>query len=371
MKIIFIDSYFNSLYGAQKSMINLCSLMRDRGHHVTISSMREGELLNEARRLEFDLFSFEAYKTILRSVTELKSFLDKIVYLALLIFFWCKVILKLPSLVKNDAICINDTRTFVFLLPILIFTRHKNIWYIRIRENNALLMLFLSFFCKSVIFISSDVKKKSRISSKTKKYTLMTGFQKYQLSFATNVESVKTINFVTVGSINERKNQMEVIEIFKYISSCINAKCNLHIYGGYEPADYSYYESLKIKIKSDNEINHSIHFYGYVSEVIPVIEHYDVFLFASRREGLPRSIIEALQAGLYVICKPVDGVSDIIKDPSFGLVLNMSDDMNEINFNKLFAFSLSQGEREKRNSFINDFFSNEVYGDKFEEILKR
>lgn len=368
-KIIFIDSYSDSLYGAQKSMINLCSLVRSNGHQVTISSMKEGVLLEEARNLKFATFSFEANSGLLKSTTELKNVLHRIVHLFMLFFFWLKVILKLKEIRKYDTVCINDARAFFLLLPVLMCSRNKNIWYIRIRENKTKLAYFLSFFCKSAIFISSDVKYNTKLSKFVKTYLLMTGFEKYKRNITSGFDTGNIINFVTVGSINHRKNQLELLSIFKFLASKTDVKCVLHIYGSFEPADLSYYKRVLDTINNDVFLKNSVILHGYINDVTIHIEKHDIFLFASRREGLPRSIIEAIQAGLYVMCKPVDGVSDIIANSSIGIIFNDKSDLESIDMNSIVHNALSISEREKRNAYINTNFSNEAYISNFERIL--
>ncbi|HAV1594395.1 TPA: glycosyltransferase family 4 protein, partial [Enterobacter hormaechei subsp. xiangfangensis] len=55
-KILFIDSYYNSLYGAQKSMLNLAEKLKERNLEVVIASVAQGDLLKEASYKGFNIF---------------------------------------------------------------------------------------------------------------------------------------------------------------------------------------------------------------------------------------------------------------------------------------------------------------------------
>ena len=52
---------------------------------------------------------------------------------------------------------------------------------------------------------------------------------------------------------------------------------------------------------------------GYRSDVIEILKKADLFIFPSKREGLPVSVIEAMAAGLPVIASNVRGNRDLIE----------------------------------------------------------
>ncbi|ENC7875533.1 glycosyltransferase, partial [Escherichia coli] len=305
--ILFIDSYYNSLYGAQKSMINLALQLKEKNINVTIASMHSGFLLEEARNNSINTYSFNFNPNILKSEHQYSGLYQKITFIFLLFFSWIRAfILHFHKLKTSDVICVNDIRTFLYLFPLLMLTRKKNIWYIRIREEKRKLTFLFSFITKIIIFISSDVKKNTKIRTNVLVYVLMTGFPRFNLCYKKRKDN-NEIRFVTVGSLNQRKNQVETIDLFKKIKHSTRSKCTLDIIGSYEPKDFCYYKELNSIISNDPELNSSVFIHGYCENILNLIEDYDVFLFSSLREGLPRSIIEALHAGLFVITRPVDG----------------------------------------------------------------
>lgn len=58
---------------------------------------------------------------------------------------------------------------------------------------------------------------------------------------------------------------------------------------------------------------------GEVDDVTPYLGVADAFVLPSEHEGLPITLIEALQAGLPCVCTPVGGVPDIVEDGCNGL----------------------------------------------------
>jgi glycosyltransferase involved in cell wall biosynthesis len=52
---------------------------------------------------------------------------------------------------------------------------------------------------------------------------------------------------------------------------------------------------------------------GHCDDVAAVLRGFDVFAFASRREGLPRVVVEAVAAGLPVVSSDVGGVAEVLR----------------------------------------------------------
>ena len=67
------------------------------------------------------------------------------------------------------------------------------------------------------------------------------------------------------------------------------------------------------------------HFLGFRSDVKELYLASDVFLFASKREGLPRSTMEAMLAGLPCIVSNIRGNVDLIDDNKGGILVKPKD----------------------------------------------
>lgn len=110
-----------------------------------------------------------------------------------------------------------------------------------------------------------------------------------------------------IEAIAECKNKM------------LNIKC-LIIGGGPE--------FNKLKVKGEKlKVSHNILFLGQVSQRdLPLyLKISDVFVRASRSEGLGSSFLEAMAAGLPVIGTPVGGITDFLKDGQTGLYTTIDD----------------------------------------------
>lgn len=64
-----------------------------------------------------------------------------------------------------------------------------------------------------------------------------------------------------------------------------------------------------------------VRFTGYVKETAGALARSSIFLLSSRSEGFPRSILEAMRAGLPVIASDVGGVREAVQDGTTGYVV--------------------------------------------------
>ncbi len=55
--------------------------------------------------------------------------------------------------------------------------------------------------------------------------------------------------------------------------------------------------------------------HGFMDDIPALLRTCDIFLLASRSEGLPNTLLEALAAGLLPICRDVGGVREVISEP--------------------------------------------------------
>jgi glycosyltransferase involved in cell wall biosynthesis len=68
-----------------------------------------------------------------------------------------------------------------------------------------------------------------------------------------------------------------------------------------------------------------VRFLGYQPDPAPVLARSQIFVLASRSEALPRSILEAMRAGLPVVATDVGGVSEVIIHRETGLLVPPQD----------------------------------------------
>lgn len=115
--------------------------------------------------------------------------------------------------------------------------------------------------------------------------------------------------FMSTGQLSVRKNHEAVIRALKKLN---NPSVRYLIVGFGELED-----KLKQLVKQLG-LESSVTFAGYRSDVKELLHIADAFIFPSIQEGLPAALMEAMAAGLPVICSRIRGNTDLVKDNKGG-----------------------------------------------------
>ena len=116
----------------------------------------------------------------------------------------------------------------------------------------------------------------------------------------------ENFNICCVGNVVANKNQLFVLEALLKLPETVH----LHIYGKEDVR----YKALLDTFVSENHLSDRVHFKGYISNYsLPeVFSRHDVFVLASKQEGLPVSLLEALACGLPAMSSNSGGGSRFI-----------------------------------------------------------
>jgi glycosyltransferase involved in cell wall biosynthesis len=72
-------------------------------------------------------------------------------------------------------------------------------------------------------------------------------------------------------------------------------------------------------------VGSQVRFLGYQPDPAPILAGAQIFALSSRSEGLPRSVLEAMRAGLAVVASRVGGVPEAVADGVSGLLVEPGD----------------------------------------------
>lgn len=137
----------------------------------------------------------------------------------------------------------------------------------------------------------------------TKKYQLV-NVDKIKIRKSLGISS-EDIVLITMGDLIDRKNYTASINS---IAKAKNKKLHFLICGKGPKL-----EALQ-KLARDLEVENQIHFLGFRSDIPELLSISDVFLFTTFQEGLPRSMMEAMSAGLPCIVSRIRGNLDLIQE---------------------------------------------------------
>jgi glycosyltransferase involved in cell wall biosynthesis len=162
-----------------------------------------------------------------------------------------------------------------------------------------------NFKAKKVIYVPG-------IGIETSKYkSTPTSSEKVKKKLAISGNKVVLLS---VGELSKRKNHEIII---RALSKLNNENIVYLICGQGRLEDH-----LK-NIAIENNVD--VRLLGYRTDIPEIYSAADIFVFPSLQEGLPVALMEAMAAGLPVICSDIRGNSDLIEDNVGGYVIDKND----------------------------------------------
>lgn len=121
---------------------------------------------------------------------------------------------------------------------------------------------------------------------------------------------------IMIGRFVAEKGYPELVEAMRALDA------HLWIIGERLPSDHasSIDETLR-HIEQDAELGGKINLLGYRSDVPDLLRAGDIFVLPSHREGMPRSIIEAMLTGLPVVATNIRGSRELVIDGETGILV--------------------------------------------------
>ena len=122
---------------------------------------------------------------------------------------------------------------------------------------------------------------------------------------------------ISVGQLSKRKNQELIIKALANVS---NSHVKYLICGFGELEEHLRNLALRLNLED------KVIFAGYRRDVKELLYAADCFVFPSLQEGLPAALMEAMAAGLPVICSNIRGNVDLITNGKGGYLVDCNDD---------------------------------------------
>ncbi len=122
--------------------------------------------------------------------------------------------------------------------------------------------------------------------------------------------------FISVGELNKNKNHQAVIKALADLD-----KRNIYyIICGIGPL-----QPMLIQLINHCNLNKNVKLLEYREDIIELLKISDAFVFPSKREGLSLSVMEAMSAGLPVLCSNIRGNVDLINHGEGGYLFKYND----------------------------------------------
>ena len=124
------------------------------------------------------------------------------------------------------------------------------------------------------------------------------------------------VMLISVGELNENKNNQVIIRALGKLNDR-----NVH----YVLCGVGSKESELKALAQKMGVANNVHFLGYRTDVNELLNASDIFVMPSIREGLSRSIMEAMASGLPCIASKIRGNVDLLEDGKGGYLVPVDD----------------------------------------------
>ncbi len=185
----------------------------------------------------------------------------------------------------------------------------------------------LAYYTDLIITINQDdyILAKEKLKAKKIEYVHGVGVDLSKFDTKKNVNppdfrnsiccKSEDILLLSVGELNDNKNQSIVIRAMSKLK-----KDKVHYIvagqGGKKKELLNLAEKLGVKDR--------VHLLGYRSDVLQIYREADIFVFPSKREGLPSSIMEAMASGKPCVVSRIRGATDLIEEGKGGYFFDPS-----------------------------------------------
>jgi len=126
---------------------------------------------------------------------------------------------------------------------------------------------------------------------------------------------IRIINLITIGSLIELKNHLFLVDVMNILNKKGIGKYNLTIIG--EGPMRSAIENKII----EQQIQSKVSLKGLINNVEDYLKKADLYIYSCTKEGFGLTLIEAMAAGLPVICLDGKGNRDIIEQGNNGFMI--------------------------------------------------
>lgn len=297
MKILYLITGLG-LGGAEKVVVDLANQMNALGHNVKIAYLT-GEVLVKPNCTDIEIIALH--------LNSAKHFLLASRRYQQLIKRFKPNVIHAHMVHANIFARINRT---VCSIPKLICTAHSS-------NEGGKARMFAYHLTNHLSDLNTNVSQEATEAMITKgafiKNDVVTVYNGIDLDkFEKNNDIIdldnNVLNLISVGRFSDAKDYPNLINAFAVLKSQNNSNVKLNIVG-----DGELRSEIEILIK-ELQLEEDITLLGRRSDIPQLLSQADIFVLASKHEGLPTVVIEAMACECYVVATDCGGSAEILGD---------------------------------------------------------
>ena len=350
MKILFIESYPQVIFGQQKTLLSLLAEATKQGVDCTVACTERGVFTEKLEELNYnlELFRYPAMLSTYGGAIYQYSLVQKIKTAFQLLKYINGIRRKLKAF-KPDLVFCNDMRGLLTVgvaakaagIPVVIWDK--------LDKPHGWMDWFQLPLVQKNIIISDSVRVKypkwqqSFYSNRIEKIYNGAYLDVYMNTSEKRAElglSSQDIAIAIIGSINSRKAHDRIFSIFPNLYDQ-NSNIKLFVIGdcSNSPEDIAYMEQLP------NRDHVGIEWLGFRADAPELMKSIDILVIPSRYEGMGQVTVEAMASGKPVVGANSGGIPEVVEHGVTGFIFE-GDDLEDFE-SKLLTLCNSKALREE------------------------
>lgn len=314
MKLVYVITRSDLIGGAQVHVRDLARTMQELGHSVNVLVGGEGPFTEELRRLGIPFLSLRYLVRDVEPLRDLRAFLE---------------LRSVLSVLKPDLVSAHSTKAGILarlaarsLGLRVIFTAHGWAFAEGVattqRMMYALAERVAAMFCDRIITVSEHDRSlalKYRLVPKDKVVVVHNGMPDVQPTMRSRPEA-EPVRIIMVARFEPQKDH---ITLLRAVAGLRHLGWVLEFVGSGAQVEAAREAVARLGLTD------RVCFLGARRDVAERLAMAQIFVLVSRWEGLPRSILEAMRAGLPVVASDVGGVREAVVDRVTGFLVPRGD----------------------------------------------
>lgn len=370
MNILYISND-SSLYGANRSLIDMATQIKKQGHQVYVLAWKHSAFVNELRRCGLTpiILGYKccSYSDEWNDRDSLSDICRKNI----------KAIMKAGEYIKKYNIQVIHTNASNVDIGawLSIWLRIPHVWHIReiMYEDYKLkyyyprIMKWLYRKAARMIFISKYIKQKRGYYSQNA-MVLHNGINlKKYVDDSEKVISQQEMRLLYAGVIREEKGIMDAIRVVEYLVKGYGYNVKLKIAG-----KKSQYLSYVLNYIKQKQLNDHIEYVGNKDDLRELRKWADIALMCSRSEALGRVTIESMLARVLVVGARAGATAELIKEGKNGYLYE-ADNIKQMAEQIIKVYDNPEQSKEilqNAQRFAIRHFDNKIYANRMIELYE-
>lgn len=329
MKIVFVESYPQVVYGQQRTLLSLLETARKAGHHSLVACTAEGPFVNAVREAgeETVILPYPSHLATYGGAIYRYGWRRK-AGMAWQLVGYVRQLRQWLKAQRPSVVFCNDMRGLLTMgvaarmagIPVIIWDK--------LDKPHGILDWFQLPLTQLNIIISDAVrvkypKQQQRwFQKRIHKVHEGVDLERYSAHISVREPLGLTNDHIVlamVGSISERKGQDRLMRLIPQLAEYY-PQLRVLLVGDPDESARDYFMDLP------NRDHPNVMHVGFRDDIPAVMQSIDSLLILSRQEGMGMVIVEAMAAGKPVIGTRAGGIPEVVVDGETGLLVEGDDD---------------------------------------------